>query len=287
MADMLLEKQESTAQPHEDDLRQFLREIRVYPLLTQEQELALAKRCAQGDADAIRTMVNSNLRLVVSIAREYAGRGIPLLDLIQEGSIGLLSAARNYDYTQECRFSTYARQWIHQGIDRCVLNHGSMIRIPLHTMEKIRKLVAIRSVIFQEMGTEPPVEEIAKRAGFTVEKTRELLGYLPQIWSLDNPAGDDGTLQIMIENLQAPQPYEELVRAELAQNIQTLLGLLDERQRYVLRLHFGMEDGICHSLEEIGKGMGISKQRAGQLERQAFDKLKRLGADIGLEEFLK
>ena len=134
MADMLLEKQESTAQPHEDDLRQFLREIRVYPLLTQEQELALAKRCAQGDADAIRTMVNSNLRLVVSIAREYAGRGIPLLDLIQEGSIGLLSAARNYDYTQECRFSTYARQWIHQGIDRCVLNHGSMIRIPLHSI---------------------------------------------------------------------------------------------------------------------------------------------------------
>ena len=139
----------------EDDVRQFLREIREYPRLTAEQERDLAKRCAEGDEDAIRQMVNSNLRLVVSIAREYTGRGVALLDLIQEGSIGLLAAARKFDYTMDCRFSTYATKWIRQGVTRCLMNHAGPIRVPLHTAEKIRKIQAARTALRQETGRNP------------------------------------------------------------------------------------------------------------------------------------
>lgn len=287
MAEALLEKESIQIPETEDDIKRFLSEIREYPLLSQEEELALAKRCATGDMDAIKTMVNSNLRLVVSIAKKYAGRGVPLLDLIQEGSIGLLSAAKNFDYTQDCRFSTYARKWILQGVDRCVLNHAGIIRIPLHAMEKIRKLIAIKNALQQETGDEPTVSAIAERAGFTEEKVSELLAYLPQIYSLDAPAGEDGTLERLLENLEAPQPYEELVRAELANTLNRLLSLLPERQSMVLRLHFGMEDGVCRSLEDIGKILGVSKQRARQIEQQAIERLQKLGAGIGLEDFLE
>ena len=175
MTQATLEKENQKEQYSPDDMSQFLSEIRQYPLLTQEEELELAKKCALGDADAIRTMVNSNLRLVVSLAKDYVGRGVPLLDLIQEGSIGLLSAAKNVDYTQQCRFSYYATWWIQQSMDRCVLNHGGVIRVPLHTMEKIRKLLAIRNALRQENGDEPTIEDIAARADIQVDKAAELL----------------------------------------------------------------------------------------------------------------
>lgn len=287
MTQALLEKENTAVQ--EGEAAQFLREVRRYPLLTAEQELEIAKGCARGDEEAIRTMVNCNLRLVVSVAREYAGRGVPLLDLIQEGSIGLLSAAKNFDHTQQCRFSTYATKWIRQGVNRCVLNHAGVIRVPLHTMEKIRKVLAVKAALLQQTGCEPTPEQIAQRSGLTEDKVAQLMELVPQVCSLDTPTGENGedTLQVLLENAQASQPQEELVRRELRHTLEHLLGMLTQRQQQILRLHFGMEDGTCHSLQEIAAMLGISKERTRQVERQAIDKLQKLGASLGLEEFLE
>ena len=271
-----------------DDVRQFLQDIRSYPRLTPQEEKALAQRCAKGDADAIRHMVNSNLRLVVSVAREYAGRGVPLLDLIQEGSIGLLAAAKKFDHTLEFRFSTYATKWIRQGITRCLGDHG-LIRVPAHTAERIRKVAAARAELLRKNGTEPTVEQLAAYCQIPAQKVQQLLQYQLQTYSLDAPIGEDedGTLAALLEDLQSPQPYEELVREELTHTMDILLAMLTDRQQQVLRLHFGMADGVCHSLEEIGKMLGISKERARQIERQAMEKLQTLGASMGLEDFLE
>lgn len=288
MTSGLLEKQNNSTQNQEDAVLQYLREIRSYPLLTPEQERQLAMECAEGNEEAIRTMVNSNLRLVVSIAREYAGRGVPLLDLIQEGSIGLLTAARKFDYTMDCRFSTYASRWIRQGVSRCIMDDAGVIRVPRYTMERMRKLMAAKAAMQQE-GLEPEIEELAKRSDLPAEKVRQLMDLLPQVCSLDAPVGDpeSDALHVLLEDMQAPQPQEELVRRELEHSLDTLLGMLEPRQRQILRLHFGMEDGVCHSLAEIGKMLDISKERARQIEYQAMDKLRTMGADLGLEDFLQ
>ncbi len=272
----------------EDDVRQFLSEIRQLPRLSAEEERELARRCAEGDQDAIREMVSANLRLVVSVAREYTGRGIALLDLIQEGSIGLLAAARKFDYTRDIRFSTYATKWIRKGVTQCLLNHASPIRVPSHTAERMRKVSVVRAGLRQKNGAEPDLASIARESGIAEDKVRELLQLTPEVSSLDIPAGEgeDGSLYSILEDEQAAQPYAGLVRQELEKTIQQLLATLNERQRQVLRLHFGMEDGVCHSLEEIGKMLGISKERARQIERQAMEKLQKSGASLGLEEFL-
>lgn len=284
----LLDKQDTPVPAGEDDMRLFLKEIREFPRLTVEQERELARRCAEGDEEAIRRMVGSNLRLVVSIAKEYAGRGVALLDLIQEGSIGLLVAARKFDYTLDFRFSTYATKWIRQGVTRCLLNHGSPIRVPLHTAERMRKVDATRSALRQENGEEPTDAEIAARSGIPEEKVKELTRLAPEVFSLDIPTGEDedGTLHTLLEDVQAPQPYEQLVRRELERTMEALLSTLNERQQQILRLHFGMVDGNCYSLEEIGKKLGISKERTRQIERQAMEKLQKNGASLGLEDFL-
>lgn len=273
----------------EDDIRQYLREIRQIPRLTPEEERELARRCAQGDEEAIRKMVNANLRLVVSVAKEYSGRGVPLMDLIQEGSIGLLAAARKFDYTRDLRFSTYATKWIRQGVTRCLLNHAGAIRVPVHTAERMRKVQAAQAVLRQEQGTEPTAEEIAARVDMPREKVAELLQLSPDVCSLDVPVGDEDKSSFgnLLEDLEAPQPQEELVRKELNNAIDRLLSNLTERQRTILRLHFGMEDGVCHSLEEIGQKLGISKERVRQVEKQAMDKLQALGTSMGLEDFLE
>ena len=273
----------------EDDIRQYLREIRQYPRLTPEEERELARRCAQGDEEAIRKMVNANLRLVVSVAKEYSGRGVPLMDLIQEGSIGLLAAARKFDYTRDLRFSTYATKWIRQGVTRCLLNHGGAIRVPVHTAERMRKVQAAQAVLRQEQGTEPTAEEIAARVDMPREKVAELLQLSPDVCSLDVPVGDEDKSSFgnLIEDLEAPQPQEELVRKELNDAIDRLLSNLTQRQQTILRLHFGMEDGVCHSLEEIGQKLGISKERVRQVEKQAMDKLQAMGTSMGLEDFLE
>ena len=273
----------------DDDLHQYLNEIRGIPRLTPEQERDLAKRCAAGDEAAIRQMVNANLRLVVYIAREYAGRGVALMDLIQEGSIGLLVAARKFDYTKEYRFSTYATKWIRQGVTRCLMNNSGIIRVPLHTAERIRKVEAARNLLKQQYGTDPTSEEIAQQVGMPVAKVEELLSLSPDVCSLDVLTGDSdkNTLGSMLEDLDALQPQEALVRQELETMMQKMLSSLTDRQRQILCLHFGLEDGVEHSLEEIGKLLGISKERTRQIERQAMDKLQAMGTSMGLEDFLE
>lgn len=270
----------------EDDVSGYLQEIRRYPRLTPEQERDIAKRCAEGDEEAIRTMVNSNLRLVVSIAKEYEGRGIPLLDLVQEGSIGLLTAAKKFDYTLNYRFSTYATDWIRQGIRRYIENQSGMIRVPRHTAERIRKLQKAH-ILLQQNGEETTAANVAKYSGIPEEKVAQYLALIPEVCSLDTPVGEDETLQQMVQNAQAPQPQEELVRRELKQTMDTLLGSLPEREQQVLRLRFGLDDGISYSFEKVGAMLGVSKERARQLQYQAMDRMQKLGENLGLEDFLE
>ena len=271
-----------------EEMRQYLEDIGQFPRLTPQQELELAQRCAQGDEDAIRQMVNSNLRLVVSVAREYTGRGVPLLDLCQEGSIGLLNAAKKFDYTKELRFSTYATKWIRQGITRYLAANTDLIRIPEHTGDQIRRLQRERSRILQETGQEPTEQALAQALDCSTEKVRKLLGLCLEICSLDVLTGkeDDVPYGNTLEDPAATEPQKTLVRQELDQILTELLSRLEKRQQTIVRLYFGLEDGVCHSLEEIAGGLQISKERARQLKNQAMEKLQSMGAGFGLEEFL-
>ena len=287
MTSELLEREHNaTAGTYEDDLYLYLTEIRKIPRLSVQEERELARRCADGDQDAIRQMVNSNLRLVVSIAKEYAGKGVPLLDLIQEGSIGLLAAAKKFDYTLDFRFSTYATKWIRQGVLRCLSEHG-LIRVPAHTAERIRKVTAAKVALVQKIGAEPSIAEIAEYCSLPEDKVRKYLQLNPEVFSLDAPFGEeDGPFLAFIEDVNAFHPYETLVREELVQTMDSLLSCLSEREQKVLRLHYGMEDGVCQSFESIGDALGVSKERARQIERKAMEKLQKMGESIGLEDFL-
>ena len=271
-----------------EDVRQYLSEIRRCPMLTEEEERALARRCAAGDPDAIRTMVSANLRLVVSVARKYEDRGVPLLDLIQEGSIGLITAARKFDYTRDYRFSTYATDWIVQRILLSLNDQSGVIRVPVYTAERMKKLGTVRTAFLAREGREPTCAELAEQIGLTPEKTEELLALMPQVSSLDVPVGEAGEdTAVSLVPGSEPEPQEELIRRELKALMDALMQQLTERQRTILRLHFGMDDGICRSLEEIARELGISKERVRQIERQAMDRLQKMGAGLGLEDFLE
>lgn len=272
-----------------EDVRQYLSEIRRYPMLTAAEERQLAMGCAAGDPEAIRTMVSSNLRLVVSVAREYAGRGVPLLDLIQEGSIGLITAAKKFDYTLDYRFSTYATKWIRQRIGLSLHDQSGVIRVPAHTAERMKKLGAARTELRMELGRDPSADELAVRTGFSAEKTQELLLLMPDVTSLDIPVGERGedTVGTLLPADQSDAPQAELIRRELKQLLDALMTELNDRQRTILRLHFGLEDGVTRSLEEISKQLGISKERVRQIERQAMEKMQKMGAGLGLEDFLE
>ena len=273
--------------PELEDISQFIADIRPYQRLTPQEEMALAIACAQGDMEAVRKMVSCNLRLVISIAKEYTGRGVPLLDLIQEGSMGLLVAAKKFEPARQLRFSTYATKWVRQRITRSILNHSGLIRVPLRAAERIRKIQFAQSQLRQELEYEPDAQDIALRAGMTVEKVEEYLDLLPTLCSLDSPAGDgEDTLQMLLEDVHAPQPQEELVRKELEASVGKLMGQLTQRQMEGIRLRFGFEDGTCYSFEQVGKRLEISKERARQVEGEALQKLKKRSQGLGLEDFL-
>lgn len=275
-----------TAPVTEQD-QQYLQQIRAIPRLSREEELELGKRCAAGDRDAIRKMVSANLGLVVSVAMKYADRDVPLMDLIQEGSFGLMKAAEKFDYTRQIKFSTYADDWIRKYILSCVLDDG-LIPVKDHTAAKIRKVLTAKNSLSQELEREPNLEEIAEKSGFTRSDVKKYLSLIPKICSLDEPAGEDGdtTLQQILEDPQPNQSQELLVCRELERTMETLLGQLPQREQRILRLRYGMEDGICHKLEEIGSMLGVSGQRVRQLEQRALEKLRQMGAEFGLEDFL-
>lgn len=270
-----------------EDVSQYLQDIRQFPLLTQQEERKLAECCAAGDEDAIRRMVNSNLRLVVSVAKGYMGRGVPLLDMIQEGSIGLVTAARKFDPSMDCRFSTYATKWIRQGVSRCVMEHAGLIRVPRYTADKIKKLLKARQEL-QQSGRPVQLDKISEISGIEPKKAEQLLELLPEVWSLDAPAGEEGgELGFLLEDIHAPEPQEEMIRQEMKQILDEMLGQLTPRQQQVLRLRYGLDGGACCSLEKIGQTLGISKERARQLEHSAVDKLQKLGTGFGLIDFLE
>jgi RNA polymerase primary sigma factor len=271
----------------EEDVRRLLEDIHSIPLLTEQQERELAVRCAGGDEAAIDQMVSANMRLVVAIARRYYNGNVPLQDLIQEGAIGLMTAAKKFDYARGYRFSTYASKWIRQGVIRCAVSNSSTMRIPVHMAASIRKVTQIQSRLRQTLDREPTLEEIGAECDLTADKVSQLLQLQPELISLDAPAGETDAIGTLVEDVRSPQPLQTLVSQELLEGIEAIMSKLTERQQRILRLHFGMEDGKCHSLEEIGNLLGISKERARQIEQQAMRKLRSLGKDMGLEDFLE
>ena len=285
----MTETKATVDKPAESSLQQYLQEVRQFPLLRPEQERELAIRCTQGNLDAMRQMVNCNLRLVVSIAREYQGKGVPLMDLIQEGNIGLLIAVQKFDYQREVRFSTYATKWIRQGITRCLMNHAGIIRVPAHTSERMRRVMAARNQYRQETGEEPSLEQLSQATQLPAPRVAQLLKLIPETCSLDAPTGEEaeGTLGQLLADPNAQKPESELVREQLSQALSRLLDGLTPRQQQILRLHYGLEDDTCHSLEEIARRLGISKERVRQVEQQALARAHTQANDMGLADFLE
>lgn len=273
----------------DDSVRMYLKEIGQYPLLKPEEEIELAKRIEQGDEKARKKMVESNLRLVVSIAKKYMGRGLSFLDLIQEGNIGLLKAVSKYDWRRGYKFSTYATWWIRQAITRAIADQSRTIRIPVHMVETINKLIKVQRSLVQELGREPTPEEIAAEMGLPVEKVNHILQISQDTVSLEKTVGDeeDSELIDFIKDESTLSPEESANYHLLKEHIQEVLVYLTPREQKILKMRFGLEDGKTHTLEEVGAEFGVTRERIRQIEAKALQKLKKHRGVKKLREYLK
>ena len=272
----------------EDPVRMYLKEIGNVPLLTSEEEVELAKRVEQGDEEAKKKLTEANLRLVVSIAKKYVGRGMPFLDLIQEGNMGLMKAVDKFDYTKGYKFSTYATWWIRQAITRGIADTGRTIRVPVHMVETINKTLRMTRTLLQELGREPTPEEVAERLNVPVARVREVLKISRDPVSLDTPIGeeDDSHLGDFIEDDTALSPADSAAFSMLREELATALESLTERERQVVRLRFGLEDGRARTLEEVGKEFNVTRERIRQIEAKALRKLRHPSRSKRLKDFL-
>ena len=272
----------------DDPIRMYLKEIGKIKLLTPEEELEIAKKMSEGDEDARRRMSEANLRLVVSIAKRYVGRGMQLLDLIQEGNLGLMKAVEKFDYTKGYKFSTYATWWIRQSITRAIADQARTIRIPVHMVETINRVLRTSHAMVQQLGREPTTEEIAKELHLEVSKVEEVLKIAQEPVSLETPIGEeeDSHLGDFIQDDEASQPQEEASYTLLREQLEEVLSTLTSREEQVLRMRFGLTDGKPHTLEEVGKEFDVTRERIRQIESKALRKLRHPSRSKKLRDFL-
>ncbi len=275
--------------PTDDPVRMYFKEIGKVPLLTADEERELAIRIEQGDEEAKKKLCESNLRLVVSIARRYLNRGLSFLDLIQEGNLGLIKAVEKFDYTKGYKFSTYATWWIRQAITRSIADQARTIRIPVHMVETINKLIRISRQLLQEYGREPTSEEIAKEMGITVEKVREIKKISQDPVSLETPIGEeeDSHLGDFIPDEDIPSPVDAAAYSMLQKQLREVLDTLSEREKKVLILRFGLDDGRPRTLEEVGKEFNVTRERIRQIEAKALRKLRHPSRSKKLKDYLE
>ena len=272
----------------EDPVRMYLKEIGKVSLLTADEEIELAKRMEQGDEDAKKRLAEANLRLVVSIAKRYVGRGMLFLDLIQEGNLGLIKAVEKFDYRKGYKFSTYATWWIRQAITRAIADQARTIRIPVHMVETINKLIRVSRQLLQELGREPTPEEIAEEMDMNVDRVREILKISQEPVSLETPIGEeeDSHLGDFIQDDNVPVPADAAAFTLLKEQLIEVLGTLTEREQKVLRLRFGLDDGRARTLEEVGKEFQVTRERIRQIEAKALRKLRHPSRSRKLKDYL-
>ena len=272
----------------DDPVRMYLKEIGKVPLLTADEEIEYARRMEDGDFEAKRRLAEANLRLVVSIAKRYVGRGMLFLDLIQEGNLGLIKAVEKFDYSKGYKFSTYATWWIRQAITRAIADQARTIRIPVHMVETINKLIRVSRQLLQEFGREPTVEEIAKEMSITEEKVREIMKISQEPVSLETPIGEeeDSHLGDFIPDDEAPAPSEAAAFTLLKEQLIDVLDTLTAREEKVLRLRFGLDDGRARTLEEVGKEFSVTRERIRQIEAKALRKLRHPSRSKKLKDYL-
>jgi RNA polymerase primary sigma factor len=272
----------------EDPVRMYLKEIGKVPLLSAEEEIELAKKMEVGDQDAKKRLAEANLRLVVSIAKRYVGRGMLFLDLIQEGNLGLIKAVEKFDYRKGYKFSTYATWWIRQAIPRAIADQARTIRMPVHMVETINKLIRVSRQLLQELGREPSPEEIAEEMGMPVDRVREILKISQEPVSLETPIGEeeDSHLGDFIQDDNVPVPADAAAFTLLKEQLVEVLGTLTEREQKVLRLRFGLDDGRARTLEEVGTVFNVTRERIRQIEAKALRKLRHPSRSRKLKDYL-